>query len=132
MSLETNKALARRFREEMYNTGNVAIASEICDCDYVQHPLDPLTPDFGNGPEAVRQTVLMYHNTFPDARCTIEDIIVQGDRGKVGRDQALLDGLLTLIREVVFEPITLFVVQIRKRRLRPALGRTNQGQAGGL
>lgn len=80
MSLETHKALARRFREELYNTGNVAIASEICDRDYIQHSLDPLTPDFGNGPEAMRQTVLMYRNAFPDARCTIEDLVVQGDR----------------------------------------------------
>jgi predicted ester cyclase len=80
MSLEANRELARRFREEMYSTGNLAIADEICASNYEQHTLDPLTPDFGQGPDAARQTAAMYRSGFPDARCTIEEYIVQGDR----------------------------------------------------
>jgi predicted SnoaL-like aldol condensation-catalyzing enzyme len=80
MSLEMNKNLARRFREELYNTGNLSVADEICASDYLQHVLDPLTPDFGRGPEAAKRTVAMYRGGFPDADCRIEEIIAQGDK----------------------------------------------------
>ena len=77
---EENKMIARRFREEIWNPGNLAIADEICASDFVWRNLDPLTPDFGPGPTALKQVVTMYRTAFPDVRCTIEDLVAEGDR----------------------------------------------------
>ena len=48
-----NKALARRCREDLWKPGNLAIADQIFDSDAVIRTYDPLTPDFGKGPEAM-------------------------------------------------------------------------------
>jgi steroid delta-isomerase-like uncharacterized protein len=80
MSAETNKALARRVREELWTAGNLALADELYASDATSHALDPLTPDFGRGPEAIKQMVRMYRTPFPDAQCTIEDVVAEGDR----------------------------------------------------
>jgi steroid delta-isomerase-like uncharacterized protein len=77
---EENKMIARRFREEIWNPGNLAIADEICAGDFVWRNLDPLTPDFGPGPAALKQVVTMYRTAFPDVRCTIEDLVAEGDQ----------------------------------------------------
>ena len=75
-----NKALARRCREDLWKPGNLAIADQIYDSDALIHNFDPLTPDFGKGPEAVKQVVRMYQAAFPDAACTIEDLFAEGDK----------------------------------------------------
>ena len=77
---EENKMIARRFREEIWNPGNLGIADEICASDFIWRNLDPLTPDFGPGPTALKQVVTMYRTAFPDVRCTIEDLVAEGDR----------------------------------------------------
>ena len=77
---EAIKQIARRFRQELWNTGHAAIADEICAPSAALHVLDPVTPDFGRGPEALKKVVGLYLKAFPDARCTIEDLIVEGDR----------------------------------------------------
>jgi len=74
----TNKIIATRLRQEIWNTGNFAIADEICADDAVFHSNDPLTPDFGRGPKALKQLVTMYRAAFPDAHITIEDIVAEG------------------------------------------------------
>lgn len=76
----TNKIIATRLRQEIWNTGNFAIADEICADDAVFHNNDPLTPDFGQGPHALKQLVTMYRAAFPDAHITIEDIVAEGNQ----------------------------------------------------
>jgi predicted ester cyclase len=76
----TNKNIAKLLRQEIWNTGNFAIADEICADDAVFHSNDPLTPDFGEGPQALKQLVTMYRAAFPDAHITIEDIVAEGNR----------------------------------------------------
>jgi steroid delta-isomerase-like uncharacterized protein len=76
----TNKNIAKLLRQEIWNTGNFAIADEICADDAVFHNNDPLTPDFGQGPQALKQLVTMYRAAFPDAHITIEDIVAEGNR----------------------------------------------------
>ncbi len=57
-----NKNIATLLRQEIWNTGNFAIADEICADDAVFHNNDPLAPDFGQGPQALKQLVTMYRD----------------------------------------------------------------------
>lgn len=75
---ETNKALCRRYVEEVWNNRNLAVIDEIFAANVVSH--DPNGPDFGKGPDSVRKTVSYYLAAFPDTRFTIDDIVAEGDR----------------------------------------------------
>ena len=43
-----NKQIVRKFFNDLWNKGNLAVADEIIATKYVTH--DPATPDFGKGP----------------------------------------------------------------------------------
>jgi steroid delta-isomerase-like uncharacterized protein len=75
MSAEENKAVVRRWVEEAYNKGNVAVADAIYAPDYVLHDLTAPV----RGPEALKQFATMYRTAFPDLRITLEDMIAEGD-----------------------------------------------------
>lgn len=75
---EENKALVRRWFEEIFNQQDFDVAEEIVARDHVDH--DPALPDTPPGPEGVKQSVGLYHGAFPDAHITIEDQIAEGDR----------------------------------------------------
>ena len=77
-SAEGNKALARRWFEELFNAQNLEVADEITAPDSVNH--DPLLTSLPSGPEGDRYIVNLYHGSFPDAQITIEDQIAEGDR----------------------------------------------------
>jgi steroid delta-isomerase-like uncharacterized protein len=68
-----NKRLLLRVFMELWNDGKLAVADEIFAPEYVNH--DPASPDFGTGPEGVKQTVTLYRNAFPDLLFTIEHMI---------------------------------------------------------
>lgn len=74
---ETNKALARRWFEELFNERRLEVADEIISPDHVDH--DPTLPDTPAGPEGVKESVGLYHGAFPDAHITIEAQIAEGD-----------------------------------------------------
>jgi steroid delta-isomerase-like uncharacterized protein len=75
---EENKALARRWFEELFNTQNLDVADEITAQDAVSH--DPLLTALPSGPEGDKYVVNLYHSAFPDAQITVEDQIAEGDR----------------------------------------------------
>lgn len=79
MSLEEHKAIARRFREELWNTGDPALLGRLFERDCVLRARIPFTTDFTRGPEAVGQLVLLYRIAFSDLRMTIEDLVAEGD-----------------------------------------------------
>jgi steroid delta-isomerase-like uncharacterized protein len=74
---EENKALVRRWFEDLFNEGNLDVADEIIDPDHLGH--DPTLPDLPIGPEGQKQLVNLYRSAFPDARITIEKQVAEGD-----------------------------------------------------
>jgi predicted SnoaL-like aldol condensation-catalyzing enzyme len=74
MSTEQNKAVVRRFIEEVLLNQNVAIADELMAPDYVNH----LAP---GGREGFKQFNTMMHSAFPDLKydAEIEHLIAEGD-----------------------------------------------------
>jgi len=77
MSIEENKAMDRRFYEEVWNGGNLAVVDEFVAANYVDH--DPQPTGALEGVEGIKQSVTMYRTAFPDAHFTIEDQIAEGD-----------------------------------------------------
>ena len=74
---EENKALARRWFEDLFNTGDLAVADEITAQDSVIH--DPTLGDLPRGPEGDKQVVNLYRSAFPDANITVEDQVAEGE-----------------------------------------------------
>ena len=77
MTAEENKAIVRRFFEECFNQGNLAIADDLIAADYTNHMLDPDSP---HGPKGEKAAVSGNRAVFPDLQFTIEDMIAEGDR----------------------------------------------------
>ncbi len=77
MSTEDNKALARRFYEEVFNNKNMAGVDAFVAPNIIDRSLPPGAP---GGIEGVRQTITMLLTAFPDLNLTLEDIIAEGDR----------------------------------------------------
>jgi len=76
---DRNKEIARRFREDLWNSGDLAIADEIVAADCMFHARVPFATDFVRGPDAMRQLVLFYHLAFSDIRMTVDQVIAEGD-----------------------------------------------------
>jgi steroid delta-isomerase-like uncharacterized protein len=74
---EDNSALVRRFIEEIFNQGNLAVAGEILSPDYMHH--DPTTKEFGSGIEGFKQMITLYRQAF-DLQIILEDQVAAGDK----------------------------------------------------
>lgn len=77
MSKENNKALVRRFYEEVFNQKKRAAIDEFSDPNYVDHTAPPGLPA---GIEGQKQLIGMYLTAFPDLHLTVEDMIAEGDK----------------------------------------------------
>ena len=77
MSTEANKALVRRYFEEL-DKRNFAVFDEVLADDYVDH--NPPLPDLPPGREGVRQASIMLAAAFPDAVHTLLDQMAEGDK----------------------------------------------------
>lgn len=77
MGMQENKALGRRYMEELWSQGNLAIADEIISADCVVH--DPSTPVQRRGPAGEKEAVRLYRDAYPDLRFEIADMIAEGD-----------------------------------------------------
>ena len=74
---EDNKALNRRFVEEVINQGNTDAIDELIDPGVVDHAAPP---GFPTGREGAKQFAAMMRSAFPDLHQTIEDMIAEGDK----------------------------------------------------
>ena len=82
MSAELNKAIVRRFVEEVWNKRNLGIADEIFAADCVTHQLQS-----GSGidssprdPETLKKHVAEWLVSFPDLRFNVEQMVADNDR----------------------------------------------------
>ena len=77
MSIEQNKALARRWSEEVWGKGNLATIDELFATNFVFNYAPPgVSPDR----EGYKQTVTNMCAPFADIRGTIEDMVAEGDK----------------------------------------------------
>jgi predicted SnoaL-like aldol condensation-catalyzing enzyme len=74
MSTEENKAVVRRFVEQVLNTGDTALVDELLAPDYANH----IAP---GGREGFKQFIAMIGSAFPDLRwnINIKRMLAEGD-----------------------------------------------------
>ena len=73
---EQNKALCRRFYEEVFNKGNLAVIDELSAPNFVDHTAPP---GVAPGAEGMKQLITMYRTAFPDLQLTVEEMVAEGD-----------------------------------------------------
>ena len=78
MSAEENKAIARRYWEELWNTGNLASIDEILAPDYVFHDGAGVV---SRGTERIKRASPIFRTAFPDLHFVLEDVCA--DENKV-------------------------------------------------
>jgi len=76
MSAEDNKALARRWLDEVWNKGDLSLIDELIAPNYVLH--DPMRPGL-KGRTGIRESIASFRIAFPDLHFTIEEQITEGD-----------------------------------------------------
>ena len=75
---EENKALVRRYFEEIWDKGNLDLIDELFTTDFVRHG-PSATEGEVRGQEGFESLVSMYRSALPDLRIPIEDQIAEGD-----------------------------------------------------
>ena len=78
MAVEQNKALFRRFVEEVFNKGDVSTIDEFLAPNFVER--EELPPGTPSGREGVKQLTMMFRTAFPDFNVSIDDMIAEGDK----------------------------------------------------
>ena len=73
-----NKAISRRFYQEVFSRGDLDVADSLLAADCVDH--NPPGPGFSPGREGVKQVVTMLRAAVPDLKVTVEDQIAEGDK----------------------------------------------------
>ncbi len=72
--LEENKAITRRFNDEVWSEGNLDVADEIVAADLVWHNAEI------NSIEAFKQNLTELRTGFPDLHIITEDLVAEGDK----------------------------------------------------
>ena len=77
MSTEENKAIVRRFVDEVQSKGNIDAIDELCSPEFVNHSAPPRVP---SDREGVKQVTAMFRQASPDSYFTVEDMVAEGDK----------------------------------------------------
>ncbi len=77
MSEQVNKALIRRFYEEVWARGNLDVADDVFAGEYVRH--DARAGEAAPGPEGQKQIAAAFRAAFPDLSWQIDLILADGD-----------------------------------------------------
>ena len=73
---EQNKALARRFYEEVITGKDLNVMDELCAADFVDHNA---LPGQRPGRDGLKDSFGQFLAGFPDLRATVHQIVVEGD-----------------------------------------------------
>ena len=77
MSIEENKAVARRWNDEIWDKGNLAIIDELFASDFVWHHAPPgMMPNV----ESYKQYQTESLGAFGDMNCTVEVMVAEEDK----------------------------------------------------
>jgi steroid delta-isomerase-like uncharacterized protein len=76
---EENKALVRRYFEEIWDKGNLDSIDELFTTNFVRHGPTGTEGEV-RGLEGFKGLVTMYRTAFPDLQVPIEELIAEGDR----------------------------------------------------
>jgi steroid delta-isomerase-like uncharacterized protein len=76
---EANKALMRRWFEEVWNQGRVEAIDEMFAADGVAHGLSDEPGKTMKGPDDFRPFHDIFRGAFPDIEVVVEDTIAEGD-----------------------------------------------------
>jgi steroid delta-isomerase-like uncharacterized protein len=106
---EANKAVAKRFFEEVWSQGNVAVIDELVAENAVNHGNPPEIP---NNREGFKMFAGMYLNAFPDMAMTIDDVIAEGEKvvvrwTAVGKHKGELMGIPATDKDVTVTGISI-------------------------
>ncbi len=75
---ETNKAILRRYGEEIWNKGNTAVIAEVISPQFSVPGVSGV-PEL-KGREGFTQLLTAFRTAFPDVSLTPEEIIAEGDK----------------------------------------------------
>lgn len=75
---EENKAVLRRWFDEVWNNGRAEVIDELFDENGVAHGLDPSTPI--RGPRDYKPFYETFRQGFPNLKVIIEDMVAEGDK----------------------------------------------------
>jgi steroid delta-isomerase-like uncharacterized protein len=78
LTFDKNKALVRRWLEEVFSRGELDAANGLFTSNYVLH--DPSFPRDVYGPEGIKRYVSVYRVALPDLEVTVEDQLAEGDK----------------------------------------------------
>jgi predicted SnoaL-like aldol condensation-catalyzing enzyme len=76
MSAENNKAIVKRYFEEVFNKRKLELIDEFFAPNYTNHN----SLSRVSGPEGVRRMIEAELRAFPDLQTTVEDIMAEGDK----------------------------------------------------
>jgi steroid delta-isomerase-like uncharacterized protein len=74
---DDNKALVRRFIDEVLNQGNLDSARELLAPDFVLH--HPMLDEPAHGAEGYKKAIDWFDTVFPDFQTTIDFLVAEGD-----------------------------------------------------
>jgi steroid delta-isomerase-like uncharacterized protein len=80
MSSDSNKAVVRRFYEDIFSKGNLTLVDEIFAADYINHDTSGPPGGWPRGTEGAKVLAATYRGAFPDLQFTIEDQVAEGDQ----------------------------------------------------
>lgn len=75
---DANKALVRRYVEEILTGGKLELLDELVSPEFVDRT--PGAPPQTRGPEVIRESQKRARDLFQDIRYTLDDLIAEGDR----------------------------------------------------
>ena len=114
-----NEAVVKRWWEELWNNGNLALADEIISPDFTNH--DPASPWVPPGIDGCKTLVTGYRAVFPDLHFAIDQQVASGNSVVshwrcTGTHRAELMGIAATGKHMEVEGISIFHLQDGKIR----------------